>query len=224
MNRPQRRARRVVATLVIVALLALGADAGARWFFEREVATAVSSATGLQADGSTARVAGWPFLTQLARNDVGAVHWHADEATITHQGHTLPLRDVQLQLNHLRYGNGQMTPDTGEGSGTLTWQSASELVGGQFARAGQGRVAVTRVVRVARTDVRVVFEFRPVLTGSTIELTEPRIAVADIELPVELRRDVLTQFASLQLPDLGDARFDSLTVTDEGFRLGVSLR
>lgn len=224
MNRPARGVRRVVVTLVIVALVGLGADAAARWYFEREVATSVSSVTGLRAPDATVRVEGWPFLTQLARNDVAAVRWQAREATITHEALSLPLRDVWLDMHHLRFADGQMKPDDGIGYGTSTWQSASELGGGQFAPADGGRVAVTRTVRVARTDVRVVFEFRPVLSGSTIELTDPRVAVADAQLPVELRSDVLKRFAALELPDLGDASFDSLEVTDDGFRLGVRLR
>ena len=172
-QRPRRRGRRALIILVVL-LLVLGgllvvADRVAAGVAERAVADQVNQEVAKQdirASAPEVTVGGFPFLTQVLAGRYDSISILLRDVQGPAQGQTkgvrLPelavdARNVKASLDTLRSGQGDVTAETVEGTGTIAYDSVVELINrpGLTLREEGGKLAVTAPVQVPILDQEV---------------------------------------------------------------------
>lgn len=142
-----RGGRRWLVAAVVVVLLLVGLDLGARAVAQSELASRAKSASGAQS--ASAAIHGFPFLWDLlAQGSISGIHVHLSEVPAG------PLRlsavDVQLDGTHIDRGalfsHRQVhveSIDSATAEVTVTAADLSAAVGGTVSLPGAGRILVT---------------------------------------------------------------------------------
>lgn len=172
-RRPRRRGRRALVVLLVVLLVLAGlfvlADRIAVGVAERVIAEQVDQEIARQdvrASAPEVTVGGFPFLTQvvggrydsikvLLRDVQGPAQGRAADVRLPEL--TVDARDVSASLDTLRSGQGEVTAETVEGNGIITYDSVVRLIDrpGVTLREEGGRLALAAPVRVPLLDEEV---------------------------------------------------------------------
>ncbi|PWU58108.1 DUF2993 domain-containing protein [Micromonospora sp. S4605] len=163
-ERPRRRGRKVLITLVVLLLVLAGmlvvADRVAAGVAERAIADQVRQEVAKQ-DAQSAppevEVGGFPFLTQVLdgryerisivlRNVQGSVQ--GDAVSVPRLD--VDARDVRASLDTIRSGQGEVVAETVNGTGTISYDSLAKLLDRPGLRLAEqdGRLAVTAPVDI----------------------------------------------------------------------------
>lgn len=163
-ERPRRRGRKVligfVVLLLIVAGLLVVADRLAAGAAERAIADQVEQEVAKQ-DARSAppqvEVSGFPFLTQVLAGRYEHISIVLTDVQGTVQGGTVSVprldvdaRNVKASLDTLRTRKGDVTAETVDGRGTITYDSLAKLLDRPGLKLGEqnGKLAVTAPVDV----------------------------------------------------------------------------
>lgn len=195
-----RGGRGLLVAVVVVVLLLVGLDYGARALAQSELASRARSASGAQS--SSASITGFPFLWNLlVRGSISGVHLHLSEVPAG------PLRlsavDVRLTGTHIDRGalfsHRQVHVrriDSGTASVTVTAADLSTAVGDAVSLPGNGKVLVDVAGHEVAAQLRVVGDHVLVLEVHGVavlhsDLTANRL-VPSCALAVSLRSGQLT--------------------------------
>ncbi|KQT93775.1 hypothetical protein ASG49_01990 [Marmoricola sp. Leaf446] len=211
--------RTLLWTLVVLALLAVGADRGADWWAEREAATRLAAAQDLGATPDV-DIAGFPFLTQALAREFGEVSATGDDVVVRSA-------DGELRLARLRVTFTDVTTDRdlsrfaaqrGRAVATISYAELGRLTGLDVTYVGEGRVRGSREVTVAGQRFDPGVTVRPRLTEGAVRFVD---AAAEGSLPPAVTAVVQAAF-DVDLP-VGalpyDVRPESLSATASGLRL-----
>lgn len=163
-ERPRRRGRKVLVTLVILLLLVGGllvvADRVAAGVAERAIADQVNQEVAKQ-DARSAPpkvdVGGFPFLTQVLDGRYERISIVLTDVQGSLQGNAVRVprldvdaRNVRASLDTLRSGSGDVVADKVDGTGTVTYDSLAALLDRPGLKLGEqnGKLAVTAPVDI----------------------------------------------------------------------------
>ncbi|MGC5019882.1 DUF2993 domain-containing protein [Micromonospora sp. DT47] len=163
-ERPRRRGRKVLVTLVVLLLILAGllvvADRVAAGVAERAIADQVSQEVAKQ-DAQSAPpkvdVGGFPFLTQVLGGRYERISIVLTEVQGPVQGETVSLprldvdaRNVRASLDTLRSGQGDVVAESVNGTGTVSYDSLAKLLDRPGLKLGEqnGKLAVTAPVDI----------------------------------------------------------------------------
>lgn len=221
-ERPRRRGRRVLTGFVVLLLVLAGllvvADRLAAGAAERAIADQVKQEVAKQ-DGTSAPpkvdVAGFPFLTQVLAGKYQHISIVLTDVKAKVQGDAVDVprldvdaRNVKASLDTLRTRRGDVTAETVDGRGTVTYDSLAKLLDRPGLKLGEqnGKLAVTAPVDVLGVKLTV---------NGTADVTvaNGKVALRFNDLTAEglpnlpLARQVLTNYAKgisidVPLPEL----------------------
>lgn len=223
--------RKLLAALVVVALLLVGGYAADRYAVDRAERQVTDNlmAQNQVATRPDVQIHGFPFLTQLAASDFELVTVTAPEFAVSDGARSLTLAAVDLELRDVIGTNQFQTLVAGEldGQAVVPWSQVAVLVGQPIRHAGGDRVAVEHRTEVFGATVTAVVTGVPELDAQaqTLRLGQPSIEVAGYRLPEEVARrliDRLVRPVPLALP-MG-LRVTELTAGEPGLALGVTGR
>ncbi|MEH0969630.1 DUF2993 domain-containing protein [Micromonospora sp. CPCC 205546] len=163
-ERPRRRGRKVLITLVVL-LLVLGglivvADRVAVGVAERAIADQVRqeiAKQGAQSSPPEVEVGGVPFLTQVldGRYERISIALRDVQGSVRGDAVALPkldvdARNVRASLDTIRSGQGDVVAETVDGTGTISYDSLAKLLDRPGLTLGEqnGRLAVTAPVDI----------------------------------------------------------------------------
>lgn len=201
---------RLLVVLVLLGVVLVVADRVAVRVAERQVATRVAAAGGLD-EVPEVDVRGTPFLTQVLQgryDDVVVRAEGAQAGTVRTHFFVARLRGVQVPLGDaLRRDVTSVPVDTITAQAVLTYADLTEAVadrGLQVSAAGGGLVRVTGSVQALGRRLEASAVSRPVLEGSTVVVTaesfEVGNAVADSVLSRALGKRLDFRLEVGQLP------------------------
>lgn len=170
-ERPRRRGRKVLVTLVVLLLLLVGllvvADRVAAGVAERAIADQVRQQVAKQeATSSTPKVdvGGFPFLTQVLDGKYQHISIVLRDVQGSVQGDAVSLptldvdaRNVRASLDTLRSGKGEVVAETVDGTGTITYDSLAKMLDRPGLSLGEkdGKLTVTAPVDILGAKVTV---------------------------------------------------------------------
>ncbi|MEV5763122.1 DUF2993 domain-containing protein [Micromonospora sp. NPDC052213] len=163
-ERPRRRGRKVLVTLVVL-LLVLGgllvvADRVAAGVAERAIADQIRQEVakqGAQSSAPEVEVGGFPFLTQVLDGRYERISIGLRDVRGSVQGDVVALpkldvdaRNVRASLDTIRSGQGDVVAETVDGTGTISYDSLAKLLDRPGLTLGEqgGRLAVTAPVDI----------------------------------------------------------------------------
>ncbi|MDO3703865.1 DUF2993 domain-containing protein [Micromonospora sp. C28SCA-DRY-2] len=163
-ERPRRRGRKVLITLVVLLLVLAGllvvADRVAAGVAERAIADQVRQEVAKQ-DAQSAppevEVGGFPFLTQVLDGRYERISIVLRDVQGSVQGDAVSVprldvdaRDVRASLDTIRSGQGEVVAETVNGTGTISYDSLAKLLDRPGLRLAEqnGRLAVTAPVDI----------------------------------------------------------------------------
>ncbi|MGB2571972.1 DUF2993 domain-containing protein [Micromonospora citrea] len=163
-ERPRRRGRKVLVTLLVLLLLLVGllvvADRVAAGVAERAIADQVKQEIAKQQAQSAppqVDVGGFPFLTQVVNGRYERISIVLTDVQGAVEGNAVSVprldvdaRNVQASLDTLRSGQGDVVAETVDGTGTVTYDSLAELLDRPGLKLGEqdGRLVVTAPVDI----------------------------------------------------------------------------
>ncbi|GAA2717031.1 DUF2993 domain-containing protein [Micromonospora olivasterospora] len=163
-ERPRRRGRKVLITLVVLLLVLVGllavADRVAAGMAERAIAEQVRQEVARQDAQSAApsvEVGGFPFLTQVLDGRYERISIGLRDVRASVEGDALSLpelnvdaRDVRASLETLRTRQGDVVAETVDGRGVIAYDSLAKLLDrpGLTLNERDGKLAVTAPVDV----------------------------------------------------------------------------
>ncbi|MCM0675682.1 DUF2993 domain-containing protein [Micromonospora phytophila] len=163
-ERPRRRGRKVLITLVVLLLilggLLVAADRVAAGVAERAIADQVSqevSKQGAQSSSPEVEVGGFPFLTQVldGRYERISIGLRDVQGSVRGDAVALPkldvdARNVRASLDTIRSGQGDVVAETVNGTGTISYDSLAKLLDRPGLTLGEqgGKLAVTAPVDI----------------------------------------------------------------------------
>ncbi|MFI7432846.1 LmeA family phospholipid-binding protein [Micromonospora haikouensis] len=163
-ERPRRRGRKVLITLLVLLLilggLLVAADRVAAGVAERAITDQVSqeiTKQGAQSSSPEVEVAGFPFLTQVldGRYERISIRLRDVRGSVNGDAVALPelnvdARNVRASLETLRTQQGDVVAETVDGTGTITYESLAALLNRPGLTLGErdGRLAVTAPVDI----------------------------------------------------------------------------
>lgn len=118
--------RRLGVFLVVLAVVAVAADFGARWFAQRAVATELAASFELSSEPSVT-IGGWPFLVDFLKGRLASVEVETTEPSQTDVALdriTLTLEDVRFDPQRVMRGSIERVR-IGGGSGTAGFSDDS---------------------------------------------------------------------------------------------------
>lgn len=216
--------RKLVVVLVVLAGLLVGADRLALVVAEGIVARGVQDSQRLDARPDVT-IAGFPFLTQLARRHYDRVTLSAASAAAGPRGTRVRLRDVAITFRDVRTSQdlGRFTADRGRATATLPYAALGRLLDLSVTYAGDGRVRAGKELEVAGQRLTPSVTITPRLVDGALTLTSP--ALAD-QLPAPVAQALEAALGTrVQLSDLPfDVRVTSLAARPGGIRLQLAGR
>lgn len=122
--------RRILITLLVLAVVGIGADAGARAMAESRLASSVQSSLGLDQKPDI-QLQGFPFLLQVARGRLEAISVEVEDVDVEGlplERITLDLDDLSFDLGALLSGSGAAEARTGSAQAVITEDQLSRYL------------------------------------------------------------------------------------------------
>ncbi len=183
-----RALRGTVIALAVVALLLGGLFYADRTFHsrvEREVATSLTTQLGTP-QPPTVDIEGWPFLTQIVTGSIGTVRVGADDIGTTNEA-ALAIARTDLVLTDVTSTDrfATMNVAQAEGSARIDYAALQGLAGVPLTFVGDGRLQVVVTGELFSQQIGAKITGKPALDvgGQTVNLTDPKITVAGVDLP-----------------------------------------
>ena len=209
--------RRTVITVLVLLLIAVGIDQGARLITQSAAASRFQSSEHLSSKPSI-HIMGFPFLTQLAHRRFNHVRVTADNLVLTQSSTNLRITSLTADLYGLTVASDLSSAVTrsGTGSALISYADLSRYAGASvsYAGAGQGgrgRVQAGKTITVLGQTVSGTITAEPAVSGQNeIAFNDPQLNVGGAAVP----QAVTDQFSGL-LPPLSLRRLpNGLTVRD----------
>ncbi|TDO45751.1 DUF2993 family protein [Kribbella sp. VKM Ac-2527] len=202
-RRPRRWFRRLVVTVVLLALLGVGVDRAAEWVAEDQLATraqAEAAKYDVQSAGTSAKVEGFGFLPQLAREKFDGITLDMREPTYS----SVQAEDLSVAMTGVHVPRALLTGDGGTvrvDSADLTLRMSPDALSkvasgldGLTLRIADGRLEARLEVR----GVDVVASVRPQVQNGRIGLV-----VGDTNVPTALKDAVSSLLArGIKVPQM----------------------
>ncbi|UGY92670.1 DUF2993 domain-containing protein [Streptomyces gobiensis] len=151
-----RALRRTVITLIVLAVIFIGADRLALWFAEDflagKVTSATASATGSGEGKTQVDIEGFPFLTQVLGKELHEIRISADD-TAPANGSGIAVRDIKGTAHGVKITGGfsGAVAEQVEGTATVTYASIARALDGDTGKTeiapvtgGPDRIRITR--------------------------------------------------------------------------------
>jgi len=213
--------------LLIGAVLALGLFAVDRYAVgraEREAAAQLQGELGTSG-APEVDIQGWPFLTQVAGQDLRSVRVVADD--VVAEGSPVRVAHTDLVLTDVRSTDffKTMTADHAEGTARLDYAELGSLSSLPLSYAGDGRLRAETTTSFFGTDVAATITGTPRLDvgAQAITLADPTIKVGTVDLPAAAA-DALLQGVLKPIPVTGlplGLTLSSVSAEDDGLHAGL---
>jgi hypothetical protein len=188
--------RKLVWFLVVLAVLAVGADRGAAYLAERTLADRVQQRADLTSTPDV-HIAGFPFLTQVYRGRYDEITVTARQVPVGEGGQRLVLGRLALTFDDVTTDRQFRTfrAATGHATARIPYADLGRVLGLQLRYAGGGSVEATKQITVAGETVRPSFTLEPKVLDGALEFGG-RLA-GDLPQPV---RTELQSALGLEVP------------------------
>lgn len=196
--------RKLLGFLVVLAVLLVGADFGARYLAARQVGDAVQTRLGL-AERPDVAIAGFPFLTQAVQGDYRSISATLPAMTVGPLGAVgvaVVLDGVQLPLSDAISGDvDRLVADTGRVRLTIPTSSIADAVGlpGLRITEENGDLVLTANVSVLGQEFPVTARLDAAVGDSVLSLRSGALSGAGITLPTQVT-DALQTVVDLAVP------------------------
>lgn len=214
--------------LLIGAVLALGLHALDRYTLgraERESAAQLQGQLGT-ADAPEVDIQGWPFLTQLARQNVSSARVIADDLG-ARGGSAVRLAHTDLVLTDVRSTDffATMTAGHVEGTARLDYADLGSLSSLPLSYAGEGRLRMEATTSIFGADLAATITGTPRLdvAAQAITLANPTVKLGSLDLPAAAA-DVLLQGLLKPIPVTGlpfGLTLSSVSAEQDGLHAGL---
>lgn len=215
--RPGSALRSTVITVLVLLLIAVGIDQGARLITQSAAANRFQSSEHL-ASKPAIHVMGFPFLTQLARRRFDHVRVSADGLVLSQSSSSLRITSLTADLYGLSVASDLSSAVTrsGTGSALISYPDLSRYAGVtvSYAGAGQGgrgRVRAGKTISVLGQSISGTITAVPAVSGQNeISFDDPQLNVGGAAVP----QAITDQFNGL-LPPLSLRRLPNGLVVRE---------
>ena len=220
--------RKLLALLVILVVLVVGADVAGRVIAQNEAATRISRQSGSATIGpTTVSIRGFSFLALAIPGHYQDITLQASDVTVgpvTGIAATIELYDVRFPLSDALRGN---TGSLVAGRATLRGELATSAVtaaiplpGAAISGGPDGSIEVSAPVAVAGRSIPVTADLLPSFAAGVLRLDAMNLRAAGIDLPDV---DSIAQHLSVTLPlDKLPFAVDGATLTASGSTLVLS--
>jgi hypothetical protein len=210
--------------LVVLALLAVGADRVGNYVAERTAADALQSSQSLDSRPDVT-IHGFPFLTQFAAGRYDHVSVDAREVRVGTSQDAVTLSTVHLDFRTVTTSRSFSTfhARSATARATVDYPDLSRSLGGQVGYAGNGRVRASKRFTVLGQSVRPTITVRPSVARDALSFGGASIAGLD-SVPPEVD-DALQGIFGTDLSLKGipfDVRVTSLHADRRGLELTLS--
>lgn len=197
--------RTLIAVLVLLALLLVGADVATRLIAQQQATRALSAEFDLGADASV-QIHGWSFLVQAVRGDYAHITIAAGSAAlgpIADAQVQADLYDVRLSLTDALSGTiDRLAADRADIRVTIAQTELATAVGEPgitVTAAGSGTVRVHAAIAVAGATYPVTVDVAASVTDQTLTLVARPVSAAGLDLPAAVA-DSLQQRLTTSIP------------------------
>ena len=193
----------MVVTLLVLALIAVGVDQGARWLTQSAAASRFQTSQHLSSRPSV-EIGGFPFLTQLARRRFDHVRIAASGLDLSQTDASLRITSLTADLYGLSVASDLSSATTRSGSGQalISYPDLSRFAGATVTWAGAGQNSIGRV-QAGKTITALGQSFSgtisadPVVSGQNqISFNDPQVTMGGGAVP----QAVTDQFSGLLPP------------------------
>ncbi|WP_111766782.1 DUF2993 domain-containing protein [Nakamurella deserti] len=213
--------RRFLVFLVVLAVLLVGADFGARYVATQKIGEALQSRLGV-GQPPTVDIAGFPFLLQAVRGEYGSVRAALPPETLgplTDVRVSVELQRVRLPLSEALSGTvDRLTADAGRIRLTVPTAAVAAAVGlpGLTVTAQDGALVVGATVTVLGQSYPVTARLDAAVDDAALVLRSGELSGAGLTLPTEVT-NALATLVDLTVPlDALPFRVTSGSVTVDG--------
>lgn len=210
-------------SVVVLALIAVGADRVGDYVAERTAANELQSSQRLDSRPDV-DIAGFPFLTQFADGRYDHVRASAHDLRVGTSPNALTLSSVRVDFRTVTTSRdfSAFRARSATARATVSYSDLSRALG-QVQYAGKGRVEATKSFTVLGETVRPTITVKPSVASDALSFTDPSIGgLAD--LPPEVTaalNDIFDTNISLKgIPF--DVKVRSLTADQKGLELVLS--
>ena len=202
-RRPRRWLRRLVVTVVLLALLGVGVDRAAEWVAEDQLATTAQAEAAkydVQSAGTSAKVEGFGFLPQLAREKLDGITLDMREPTYS----SVQAEDLSVAMNGVHVPRALLT---GSG-GTVRVDSANltlRMSPAALSKVASGLDGLTLRIVEGRLEARIKVRGVDVVASVRPQVQNGRIGlvVGDTNVPAALKEAVSSVLArGIKLPQM----------------------
>jgi hypothetical protein len=202
--------------LVLLAVLAVGADRVADHVAERVVASQVRASQDLPHTPDV-DITGFPFLTQLARQHLDLVTASTTDVRVGSGDRAVTLSRIAFTFRDVRANRDFTTfvAATGSARATLPYAELSRVLDLSLSYAGDGRIKAGKKITVAGQSFTPSISIEPALLDGAVDLTNTSLD-GSVPAPVAaiLRRAFERDIPLSNLPF--DVRATSLRATPQG--------
>lgn len=205
---PRARRRRwplaLAITLLVLIGLAVAVDRIAVVVAESAVARTVQNSQNL-AQKPDVSIAGFPFLTQVARGKFGKIELTDDDIVVGQSGRTVRLDHLKLTLHNVDVARDfkSATAASGTAAARMTYPALSQAVGTPVSYAGSGRIKATASVNLGGQHISGTVTAEPRLSGSSLEFVSQQVTVNGATAPAAVAAELGQVFgAPISFDDL----------------------
>lgn len=188
------RLGRFLVVLGILAALLVGVEFGVRALVGSQLEQALTG-TDLELEQPSVELGGGSVLLALAQGRFVDLSGAADSAEVPFEQHRVSVRTVTYHASKIRLKSlNEAVVGRLDLAGTLTWSGLSDLAGRPVGHGGEGRVLVTYTVDVLglhARDVGISGIPRLDVDKQRVELTQPRIDVAGVQVSESVARQII---------------------------------
>jgi hypothetical protein len=217
--------------LVVLAALFVAADRIALNMAEDEAADKIKNSRDISATGETSvDIEGFPFLTQVAGNDVDDVDAKLGGLRTKAAGHMLKVTRIDAHLRHVHFKNGYSSATAEQATGTalVPYEQLAKAAGhnitvgwGGKNAAGKGRVRVTGSIEIlGHRFARSVDSIVSATGGNTVRVRAEKVPGAGmpgIEGAIRKRTDFSRKISGLP----SGLKLERVAATRQGIELSI---
>ena len=168
--------RRLLTTVVVVAVLFVIADRVGVYVAERAAADTIKTSQHLSSSPNV-DIAGFPFLTQLVAGDFDKITISADDLPVGDQARELDVSHLKVVLHDVSVSRdfSSVHAATADATAQVTYAELSKTLGVRVTYAGRDRIRASTSVTVLGRSVSGSITARPQLHGSKLGFGATRI-------------------------------------------------
>ena len=213
--------KRLLVTLVVLALVALGADRGGDYVAEQVAASSLQSSQDLPQRPDVA-IEGFPFLDQLARAHYDRVDVRVLDVPLGDRARGLRLASLDLVLDDVTTSRDfdRFAAERVRATALVSYADLSDALGIDVAYAGDGALSASRTFTVLGEEVAPSISIEPEVVDGALSLGSYVVDGRRATGPVAEALDAVLGAAVPLDGNAFDLALDSLQARHEGLRLG----